>query len=218
MGFIYYCQNRLEGGFFFFCLLKFIPFIVFRRLDTSGESIIFLLAVNSLSGGIGGLGCACLRKLIVYSSLSHSSWILACLRQSDFLWLEYYFVYCLIFFCFCHIAFLGELYHSSDIGGICFSVRGFSVVIVCLRGLPPFRLFMIKVCVLLRLSSTARGVFIFFLLRASLLALLYYLRLRVNSYIFFTRLKITNKQDLKRCISFYLFLMVNLFSAYIMFI
>ena len=190
---------------------------MFRRLSVSRENILILLRVNRLLGGIGGLGCLCLRKLILYSSLGHSAWTLACLRHSDFLWLEYYLVYCFIFFCFCYMAFLGEFYYSNDIGGLCAMGRGFSVIMVCLRGLPPFRVFIIKVCVLLRLALTSGYIFVFFLLIAALLTLRYYLRLRVNSYIFFTRRKIIKKPVLG-CPPFYLFLTVNFFSAYIIFI
>jgi len=173
--------------------------------------------VNRLLGGVGGLGCLCLRKLITYSSLGHSAWTLACLRYSDFLWLEYYLIYCFIFFCFCHIAFLGEFYYSNDIGGLCSIGRGLSLIIVCLRGLPPFRVFIIKACVLLSLVLRSAYIFTFFLLSTSLLTLIYYLRLRINSFIFFTRSKITKKVSLM-CFPFYLFLTSNFFSAYVIFV
>jgi len=95
--------------------------------------------------------------------------------------------------------------------------RGLSAIMVCIRGLPPFRVFIIKVCVLLRLALTSGYIFVFFLLSAALLTLRYYLRLGINSYIFFTRRKITKKLMLG-CPPFYLFTTVNFFSAYIMFI
>lgn len=184
-------------------------------MSISGEGVIFLAVLNRLLGGVGGLGCLCLRKLMVYSSLGHSAWVLVCLRQLNFLWLEYYLVYCLIFFCFCYIAFLGEYYHCADIGGVGSFGRGLSVLIVCLRGLPPFRVFVIKVCVLLRLSITGGRIYIFFLLIFSLLTLRYYLRLRINRYIFSSYHKITKKFNSKISLPFYLFLIVNFFCYYI---
>jgi len=126
-------------------------------------------------------------------------------------------VYSFVFFCFCYVAFLGEFYYSNDIGGLCAMGGGLSSIMVCLRGLPPFRVFIIKVCVLLRLALTSGYIFVFFLLSATLLTLRYYLRLGVNSYIFFNRRKITKKLALG-CSPFYLFIIVNFFSAYIIFI
>jgi len=190
---------------------------MFRSLYVSREVILFILVANRLLGGVGGLGCLCLRKLIAYSSLGHSAWTLACLRHSDFVWLEYYLVYCFIFFCFRYIAFIREFYYSRDMGSFSSVSTGFSVVIVCLRGLPPFRVFIIKVCVLLSLATTSGNVFAFFLLRTSLLSLRYYLRLRINSYIFFTRRKVIRKLWI-RSLPFYIFLIVNFFSAYVIFI
>jgi len=75
------------------------------------------------------------------------------------------------------------LYHVKDLGGL--RVRGVFLVIIMLsiRGLPPFTVFFLKVFVV-RFLMQVYAPLAFVLLASSLLRLGYYLRISVEGYVF----------------------------------
>jgi len=54
-------------------VLKFIPFLLVASLCRSEVRLGVLIVTNRILGGAGGLGCLCLRRLIVYSSLGQNA-------------------------------------------------------------------------------------------------------------------------------------------------
>jgi len=155
------------------------------------SSVIFFVMLNCLVGSLGGLGSLCFRKLIFYSSLGHRGWVLRCISVRDYLWVEYFFIYIIIFFFLVYIFFRDCLYNVKDIKD--FTLKNFFVLVllVSLRGLPPFSIFMIKFYVIYILLGLDSYLLCLVLIIRSLISLYYYLRVRVDRYIFFINRKIT---------------------------
>jgi len=210
------CKSDWNRIFLLLGVLKFIPFILVVTLSREDLRMSLLIAVNRVLRGVGGLGCVCLRRLIVYSSLGQNAWILACAFIKDLLWLEYYRVYISILVCTIFGLSSLFLYHIKDLGEL--RTRGvfLVVIILSLRGLPPFTVFFLKVFVISFLIQTYPPL-AFLLLASSLLRLGYYLRVSVEAYVL--------KRDWKAWVAssapprwFLLFLTVNFFIVYHCFI
>ena len=156
------------------------------------ENLLFIF-INCLVGSLGGLGRLCLRKLIFYSSLGHRGWVLRCISIFDYLWFRYFFIYILIFLCLIYIIFFIGAYKVIDIKR--YSIKNFFVVILLLtfRGLPPFSIFIIKFYVVLILLDIHLYIIVLILIFRSLLRLYYYLRVRLDYYIFFNYKKIFDR-------------------------
>jgi len=109
------------------------------------------------------------------------------------MWFRYFLIYILIFFLLIYIFFSSRIYKVVDIKD--YSIRNFLVVILLLtfRGLPPFRIFIIKFYVVLVLLRSERYLITIMLIFSSLLRVYYYLRIRLDYYIFFNYKKIFKK-------------------------
>jgi len=209
--------NKIDWNriFFFLSLLKLIPLIVLRKLYLHRSSILIFILLNCLVGGAGGLGCLCLRKLIIYSSFGHIRWIFTSIYCSEFLWREYYLVYISTFILILYI-FLGDVkYYVMDIAKLRI-VNFFSVIIILrLSGLPPFSMFILKCYVLFETVILISYFFVLVLILTSLVTLYYYLYLIINLYIT-PREKNSFLRNKKILIVLIIFRVVNLTILYIL--
>ena len=207
-----YVVEKIEYNsfFFFLSLLKIIPFLILSIVYLKFFSISFFVALNCLVGSLGGLGSVCFRKIIFYSSLGHSGWILSCISIRDYLWGEYFFIYVIVFFSLIYIFFSDCLYNIKDIKD--FTIKNFFVIILLLslRGLPPFSVFIIKFYVIYILLGLDSYLLSLFLIISSLLRLYYYLRVSLDNYIFFIYSKILIV-DKKIEIVYWFIIRVNIF-------
>jgi len=91
----------------------------------------------------------------------------------------------MVFFSLVYIFFRDYLYNIKDIKD--FTIKNFFVImlLLSLRGLPPFSIFIIKFYVIYILLGLDRYLLCLFLIISSLLRLYYYLRISVDNYIFF---------------------------------
>ena len=157
------------------------PLILIRQLmqDFILKNKIFIFIVlTSLIGSIGGLINYSLRKILVYSSISHSGWMLARLFISVKLWLSYFFIYSIILFCIISqfkqtkISNLKQIFLIENI----FNKYRVIIIFLSLRGLPPFRGFLAKYLIILSsLRETWSLIMVPVILR-TLIRLFFYLR------------------------------------------
>jgi len=160
-----------------------IPLIVLRKLYLHRSSILVFILLNCLVGGAGGLGCLCLRKLMIYSSFGHIRWIFSSMYCLETLWGEYYLVYISTFILILYIFLKDVKYYVIDITKLTI-VNFFSVIMMLrLSGLPPFSMFILKCYVLFEVIFSISYFFSLILILTSLVTLYYYLYLIVNLYI-----------------------------------
>ena len=212
-----FIMNKIDWNriFFFLSLLKLIPLMALRKLYLHRSSILTFILLNCLVRGAGGLGCLCLRKLMMYSSFGHMRWIFSSIYCSEFLWREYYLVYISTFILILYIFLKDVKYYVIDITKLRI-VNFFSVIIMLrLSGLPPFSLFVLKCYVLFEAILSISYFFLLILIITSLVTLYYYLYLMVNLYIMPGE-KNSLQKNKKIWAILLVFRLVNLLIAYIL--
>nr|ANZ03430.1 NADH dehydrogenase subunit 2 [Viana regina] len=152
--------------------------------------VIYLMCIgSSLVGGFGGLNSTHFRKIMAYSSINHSGWIVFSIGFSVSVSWVYMFIYffsiIVIFFPFI-FGFLCDLRGLSLVKGSVYSYLFVLIQLLSLGGLPPLLGFYGKLMVIVcSFCYTDGWVWVLFLIFGSLLSLCYYLSL---VFIFFMNL------------------------------
>nr|UPL65195.1 NADH dehydrogenase subunit 2 [Valleriola javanica] len=80
------------------CLLlmtwqKLAPMFIMTNIIKENQWITINMMMSTVMGAIGGMNQTSLRKILAYSSISHSSWMLACMKFESYTWIMYFMVY-----------------------------------------------------------------------------------------------------------------------------
>jgi len=146
----------------------------------------FLLVVGcirSLVGGVMGLNQRQIRVLLGYSSIGHLGWIFMCIRFSFNTLVQYFAIY--------RIRSLGIILYIKNNSIKMVNIKNYNklsnFMVVCfgvfflsLGGMPPFLGFYGKMIVILECFLSNCWLFIFILVRGSLIRIFYYLSIIVN--------------------------------------
>jgi len=167
-------------GFLVLCVQKIVPLFLLRILFT--ENLISFLIISSLVGGILGFNQNFLMKILAYSSIVHSRWLISGLLVDLLASYFYFILYCLIRGLILIIIFLNSIKTLSEI--LCsnrtyFFIISFLFSIFTLSGIPPFFGFFAKVYILVGLIKSNLFFISFFLIFGSILSFYYYFRLIV---------------------------------------
>nr|QGT34985.1 NADH dehydrogenase subunit 2 [Orthonychiurus folsomi] len=157
------------------CLLMF----------SSNFLIFFLVIASCFTGVSGALNQTSIKKIIVYSSILHSAWMMSALNSSETIWWFYFIIYSMISasviisFYLTPILSVKQLFNS-------FLPTSTSLIILMnffsLGGIPPFLGFLMKIVTLTTMISLEANLMIIaILVFSSLLALLFYTRLIFSS-------------------------------------
>lgn len=146
--------------------------------DFIDKKLFLFIFLTTLVGGVGGLINYSLRKILVYSSISHSGWILASVIVSLKLWLSYFIVYSIILTSIIISFKLIKINNLNQIFLINNKTLKYSLIIIFLSmsGLPPFRGFLIKYMVILSVRLTDYKIILIPLILATLIRLFFYIR------------------------------------------
>nr|YP_010384299.1 NADH dehydrogenase subunit 2 [Odontodactylus havanensis]UGW52153.1 NADH dehydrogenase subunit 2 [Odontodactylus havanensis] len=154
--------------------------------EVSHWLILIVASTSAIVGAIGGINQLMLRKLMSYSSIGHTAWMLAALLISESLWLTYFSVYCVTSSTIILFLFYKQAYHFNHLASSNFqSTPQNSVMFMCLLslgGLPPFTGFIPKWVTIQELASSSYVALNFFLIVGTLINLYYYLRLTLSSF------------------------------------
>nr|AZH08538.1 NADH dehydrogenase subunit 2 [Halice sp. JL-2018] len=158
--------------------LSLIPFVLMN--SSSFYIVYFYLVSSALVGAVMGLNQSSLRKILAFSSINHTGWMLACCCLTKLYWIIYILVYSLILVPIILVLYKLQLFfinHVFKIPNFFFNIM-FSVSFMSLGGLPPFTGFMLKLLVVKELINFMTNYFILFiLLFSSFFSLFYYFRL-----------------------------------------
>jgi len=170
----------------FLTFQKIIPVIIIFFFNLIGINLyiyILFILICCYIGSVGGFIQVSLRKIIIYSSIAQISLLFRSLLISKFIWLNYFVLYSLILISIIFVLDSDYKYYIIDL----ISSRRliYSVIVILifisLRGLPPFRGFIIKVY-LLYLITDYYFWFIIFILIMSFVSLFYYLRVGLKRF------------------------------------
>lgn len=164
---------------------KIAPIILILFVKNNLIKIILLL--RCFIGAIGAINQITIKKILVYSSILHTGWILASILCSKYIWIFYFLIYSLITLAiilslsFSSFKTVKELFHSNTTPLISFFVF---LNFLSLAGIPPFLGFIIKLIAIssIFLSGIDFSIFLILII-SSLVSLFYYLRLIFSSLI-----------------------------------
>nr|YP_009142402.1 NADH dehydrogenase subunit 2 [Squilloides leptosquilla]AKH03057.1 NADH dehydrogenase subunit 2 [Squilloides leptosquilla] len=155
-------------------------------LETSHWLIMMVAATSAMVGALGGINQMMLRKLMTYSSIGHTAWMLAALLISESLWLTYFSVYCLTSTTIVLFFFYKQAYHLKHLTSSALQTPKQSTImfmsLLSLGGLPPFTGFIPKWITVQELAVSSYMFLVFFLILGTLINLYYYLRLTLSSF------------------------------------
>nr|QWC54912.1 NADH dehydrogenase subunit 2 [Megalothorax incertus] len=189
---------------------KIAPIILIS--STSPNSLAMLLIISSaLLGSVGGFMMFSPKKIMAFSSINHSGWMLYSLLISWNLWFFYFLIYCFISLSLM-LAFAQK--NITNINQINTSPKTpllkfyFSLNLLSLAGLPPLLGFLPKLLLIFNLLKTLYSLtLLIFLMVSSLLSLYFYMKLIISMNMN-PPLNFTNKPMLA---PFNFFLFLNLF-------
>nr|YP_009926744.1 NADH dehydrogenase subunit 2 [Taku spinosocarinatus]QNK05420.1 NADH dehydrogenase subunit 2 [Taku spinosocarinatus] len=155
-------------------------------IDLAYWLIVVIIPVSALVGALGGINQLMLRKLMSYSSIGHTAWMLSALLISESLWLIYFIVYCITSVTIALFFFYKQAYHLNHLISTGFQNTTQNCImfmsLLSLGGLPPFTGFIPKWITIQEISSSNYTFLTFFLILGTLINLYYYLRLTLSSF------------------------------------
>nr|UGW52264.1 NADH dehydrogenase subunit 2 [Gonodactylellus sp. SIO BIC C12514] len=155
-------------------------------MEASHWLIALIIPVSAMVGALGGINQLMLRKLMSYSSIGHTAWMLSTLLVSESLWLIYFLVYCVTSMTIALFFFHKQAYHLNHLISGSFQNTTQNCVmfmsLLSLGGLPPFTGFIPKWITIQEISTSSYAFLAFFLILGTLVNLYYYLRLTLSSF------------------------------------
>lgn len=156
---------------------KGIPLLIIEKFINS--SLIPLFVTSSLISSILAIKYKLLKKILIFSSISHQGWILCLIIKKLNFWFSYLLLYFIIIFNIIEICRKHKLNYFSD-----FLKKKIKpeikikiiILIISLAGIPPFLGFFIKI-VSIYLLIEINLIFIFILILSSLINLFFYIRI-----------------------------------------
>lgn len=157
------------------------------------ESLFLRVVFCGVVGAFGGYQAVSLRSLLAYSSISHLGWILLIVKEGRQYWVKYLIIYWLILWLIVSVIGRSRIFHLRQLNKGNFSLRFkvvFVVAIFTLRGLPPFSGFVIKLGVVMVVSSTTSIVCLYLIIITRVVNLFYYLQTRLRILLLRSRKKV----------------------------
>nr|QIT06530.1 NADH dehydrogenase subunit 2 [Sminthurides bifidus] len=169
-----YC-NMMQC-FLILAVQKIIPMALIQFCYSSSLSI--LMIVSALVGAYGGINQNSIKKMLAYSSMVHSSWMILSIKSSNLMFIIYLAIYTFISLCVTFIIYKMNFYKISEFVSANSNKMGltsFSLNMMSLGGLPPLLGFLAKAMAISESSEMLTVITI--LVISSLLSLTYYTRI-----------------------------------------
>nr|CCI69433.1 NADH dehydrogenase subunit 2 [Metacrangonyx sp. 2 MDMBR-2012] len=166
------------------------PFILFCYIYNIKENLIYIMylimVINSFFGCLGGLFTNSLRKILVFSSISHASWMILALIKSLSLWILYFGFYSLILF---SVFYILSNFYLTNLNHVFLKLNFFisfslGVSFLSLGGMPPLSGFVPKFILMKEFLMFYNYFILFILLLGVFVSLFFYSRIFVYNFIF----------------------------------
>nr|AWN56219.1 NADH dehydrogenase subunit 2 [Dorymyrmex brunneus] len=170
---------------------KIIPFYLFSNIFIENYLIYFILISCSLIPPLMMMNLTNLKKLLAYSSINQSSWLMILIYLKNSLWLSYFFMYTLIYL----IMFLFLSFYKFNFNFMN-NNNNFKMIMLIMMlnmaGLPPFSFFLFKWFSIFLISSNFMNLFIISMLMifsSFIMFFLYTNMIYLNMFIFILKSK-----------------------------
>nr|WES82309.1 NADH dehydrogenase subunit 2 [Glyptotermes angustus] len=180
----------MEGLSWMNCLVmmtlqKMAPMMLISYLMKMNTPTMGIILTSVIIGSLGGMNQTSLRKILTYSSINHTGWMLTAMLGGNNLWLMYFTVYSLLTSAITiiaksyNISFVNQtmtVNSSAKTKYILFST------LLSLGGLPPFVGFLPKWIVIQMMITNNLMFMMTIMVVSSLMTLYYYLRVCYSSF------------------------------------
>nr|URX53408.1 NADH dehydrogenase subunit 2 [Cryptotermes parvifrons] len=189
--FHWWFPSVMEGLSWQNCLLmmtlqKAAPMMLVSYSMKMGPLILAAVLMSVTVGSMGGMNQTSLRKILTYSSINHTGWMLMALMGGGSLWMAYYAVYSLLTLAMTttanlfNISFINQTMSMSSKAAP--KIMLFTTLL-SLGGLPPFIGFLPKWIVIQTMVANNLSAIMVMMVVMSLVTLYYYLRMCYSSFI-----------------------------------
>nr|YP_009708231.1 NADH dehydrogenase subunit 2 [Ceutorhynchus obstrictus]QEV84347.1 NADH dehydrogenase subunit 2 [Ceutorhynchus obstrictus] len=175
---------------------KLAPMIVIYQTMQNPLYFSIIIIISSIISGIQGMNQTCLRKIMAYSSINHSSWMIASILSSLTLWFCYYMIYLLINTSIMMMMNKSNIYNISQLSKF-FTMNKMKKIMFLfsflnLGGLPPFLGFLPKWMVTLNLVQNNFFYLTTLLIIFTLITLYFYIRICLSTFTINSEESLTN--------------------------
>nr|UPI55286.1 NADH dehydrogenase subunit 2 [Mezira sp.] len=168
------------------CLLlmtvqKLAPMTVMYSMTNMVNETFIIVTIATIIGTIGGINQTSLRKMMGYSSISHTGWMVM-LTTHNTLWMSYFTIYTMIVFMICFMLNNESIFFLNQLNMMKLNNKiSFSINMISMSGLPPMMGFVPKWIAIQYLINSNMTVIAFIMVMTSLLSLYFYMTMVLPS-------------------------------------
>nr|AQP26356.1 NADH dehydrogenase subunit 2 [Hospitalitermes sp. D TB-2017] len=165
---------------------KAAPLMLMSYLIEINAFTLSIILLSTMVGSIGGLNQTSMRKILTYSSINHTGWMLIALTTSETLWMAYFMIYSTLVLT---VVSAIKLSGTSFINQIMLTNKETTLMklmmftsLLSLGGLPPFLGFLPKWIVIQAMITNNMAPLATIVVVTSLITLYYYLKISYSSF------------------------------------
>nr|YP_009350702.1 NADH dehydrogenase subunit 2 [Microcerotermes baluchistanicus]AQP27628.1 NADH dehydrogenase subunit 2 [Microcerotermes baluchistanicus] len=165
---------------------KAAPLMLMSYLIEINMFTLSIILLSTIVGSIGGLNQTSMRKILTYSSINHTGWMLIALTTSENLWLVYFTIYSMLALT---VVAAIKLSGTSFINQTMMTNKDAALMkfmmftsLLSLGGLPPFLGFLPKWIVIQAMITNNMAPLAAVVVVTSLITLYYYLKITYSSF------------------------------------
>nr|ARH54938.1 NADH dehydrogenase subunit 2 [Coleoptera sp. 3 AH-2016] len=175
---------------------KIAPMILLSYSIYTPMFLSIIIIISSMISGIQGMNQNCLRKIMAYSSINHTGWMIAAIMSSLNIWFYYFIIYSIINLNILLILNKYQIFYLNQLSKL-FSYNKykkffFMLNFLSLGGLPPFLGFLPKWMTINFLISENFYTLSFLLIIFTLMSLYFYMRITFTTFTLNSTESLTN--------------------------
>nr|AEV56632.1 NADH dehydrogenase subunit 2 [Stenopirates sp. NKU01] len=202
--------------YFLLTIQKIMPIIILSMIMKNFMMIFIML--STMISSISGINQTNLLKIILYSSINHSSWMMMSLFYENNMWMMYMLIYMLILFMFVNIMkknnimFINQMNMNMNLENKIMIM----ILFLSLSGLPPFIGFLPKWMIIQTMINLKSYLFMLIMLMSSLIIMYFYLQIIMNMLMINYNLMKWNNKKKKSLSLFNMNMILNLMMPIIL--
>nr|YP_009351053.1 NADH dehydrogenase subunit 2 [Anhangatermes macarthuri]AQP28465.1 NADH dehydrogenase subunit 2 [Anhangatermes macarthuri] len=165
---------------------KAAPLMLMSYLIEINAFTLSIILLSTIVGSIGGLNQTSMRKILTYSSINHTGWMLIALTTSENLWMVYFMIYSTLTLT---VVSAIKLSSTSFINQTMLTNKETALMkfmmftsLLSLGGLPPFLGFLPKWIIIQAMITNNMAPLAVIVVMTSLITLYYYLKISYSSF------------------------------------
>nr|UGN61719.1 NADH dehydrogenase subunit 2 [Cryptocercus tazigouensis] len=189
--FHWWFPSVMEGMSWTNCLLlmttqKMAPMILISYMMKMNSFSSIIILTSTIVGAIGGLNQLSIRKILTYSSINHTGWMLAALMINENMWILYFMIYSMLTMT---IVVIIKPFNTSFINQTLLMNKEMNTMkfmmfttLLSMGGLPPFLGFLPKWIIIQMMIINNMNIIMTTMVVMSLMTLYFYLRISYSSF------------------------------------